>query len=145
MALRASLSPAGAKRQREMSSLITDIRHNQANITICFHLKDLTLAYKIRTYIGYGTITRIKNRQACKYVLTNKFGIKKMVSVLEGKLLVPSKIERCVLLRESLAHCDINCSSDTSSSAEQVSPACEDKPLGTSPGEDSQRGPVASH
>lgn len=78
---------------------LTDIRHNvpKPNITICFHLKDQSLAHKIRQYIQYGTITKIKNKNAIKYVLTKKFGIIKLLSVLSGKLLVPSKIERYVL------------------------------------------------
>ena len=43
---------------------LTDVRKNQPNITICFHQKDISLAYKIRGILNYGTVSKIKDKDA---------------------------------------------------------------------------------
>lgn len=76
----------------------TDVSTNNPNLTICFHLKDISLAYKIKKYITYGTVSKIKDKNACKYVLTNKRGFTKLLPVLYNKLLHIEKQKRFKLL-----------------------------------------------
>lgn len=76
----------------------TDILINQPNLTICFHKKDISLAYKIKTFIKFGTISKIKNKNACKYVLTNKKGFFKLLPLLQNKLRHVEKLRRYFLL-----------------------------------------------
>ena len=76
----------------------TDILKNKPNLTICFHIKDISLAYKIKTFIQYGTVSKIKNKNACKYVLTHKDGFKKLLPLLENKIKHLEKLRRYFLL-----------------------------------------------
>lgn len=75
----------------------TDIRQNTPNLTICFHLKDISLAYKIKQFLRYGQVTKIKNKQACKYVLTNSKGFKFLLPLLNGKFKHKIKKQRYFL------------------------------------------------
>jgi hypothetical protein len=59
---------------------------SQPKLTICFHLKDIHLAYKIRTLISYGTVSKIKNKNSCIYVLTNHNGFLFLLPLLFNKL-----------------------------------------------------------
>ncbi len=70
----------------------------QPNLTIAFHIKDIHLAYKIRSFINFGTVSKIKNKSVCKYVLTNKNGFIFLLNLLEGKLFHQKKQERYRLL-----------------------------------------------
>jgi hypothetical protein len=56
------------------SPFVENVSLFQPNLTICFHIKDVHLAYKIRTFLTFGTVSKIKNKNACKFVLTNKNG-----------------------------------------------------------------------
>jgi hypothetical protein len=76
----------------------TDVLVNQPNLTICFHIKDISLAYKVRSFLNYGTISKIKNKNACTYVLTNKFGFFKLLPLLNNKLKHQDKLKRYFLL-----------------------------------------------
>ncbi len=76
----------------------TNILDNQPNLTICFHIKDISLAYKIRSFLNYGTISKIKNKNACTYVLTNQFGFLKLLPLLNNKLKHQDKLKRYFLL-----------------------------------------------
>jgi hypothetical protein len=72
--------------------------NNQPNLTICFHIKDISLAYKIKNFLHYGTVSKIKNKNACTYVLTNKFGFIKLLPILHGKIKHIEKFTRYILL-----------------------------------------------
>ncbi len=69
----------------------------QPNLTICFHEKDVSLAYKIKSLIGYGTISKIKNKKAHKYVLTNSKAFKRWLPHLNN-LRTKRKLERYLAL-----------------------------------------------
>lgn len=61
-----------------------DISKHKPKLTITFHLKDISLSYKIKNFIQYGTVSKIKNKNACTYVLTNKFGFFKLIKILDN-------------------------------------------------------------
>jgi LAGLIDADG endonuclease len=77
----------------------TDVtKSGKPNLTIAFHIKDISLAYKIKSEIGAGTVSNIKNKKACKYVLTNKQGFLFLLPLLHNKLQHSTKIHRYNLL-----------------------------------------------
>ena len=76
----------------------TNVLKNKPNLTIAFHNKDISLAYKIRQFLGYGTVSKIKNKNACKYVLTNSSGFIKLLPLLKNKLQHIEKYNRYLLL-----------------------------------------------
>jgi hypothetical protein len=76
----------------------TNILNNQPNLTICFHIKDISLAYKIKSFIHYGTVSKIKTKNACTYVLTNKLGFFKLLPILFNKIKQDEKLKRYFLL-----------------------------------------------
>lgn len=82
----------------------TDVSKHKPNLTICFHIKDIHLAYKIKSFLGYGTVSKIKNKNACKYVLTKKQGFLRLLSLLKNKLRHLEKIRRYLLLYQYYFH-----------------------------------------
>lgn len=61
-------------------------------IVICFHEKDQSLAYFIKSTIGFGKVSKIKNKRAFKYVLTKKSGLIFFCRLIYNKLMISSKI-----------------------------------------------------
>lgn len=55
-------------------------------LIIVFHKLDISLAYYIKSYIGYGTIKKIKNKNAYIYVLSHKKGIEKVLLLINNKI-----------------------------------------------------------
>lgn len=56
---------------------------NQPKICICFHQKDVSLAYKIKEFIGYGTVSKYKGKRAFKYILTSRLGLVKFCRIVK--------------------------------------------------------------
>lgn len=73
---------------------ITKKSSSNPNLTIAFHIKDISLAYKIRSFLAAGTVSNIKDKRACKYVLTNSKGFLKLLPLLHNKLQHSTKIHR---------------------------------------------------
>ncbi len=76
----------------------TNVSKTQPKLTIAFHMNDISLAYKIRQFLRFGTIAKIKNKKAYTYVLTNRFGFLRLLPLLYGKLQHTLKKERYALL-----------------------------------------------
>ena len=71
-------------------------KHNP-RFCITFHIKDLPLAKKIQSIIGYGFI-RIKNKEnACVLTISPLEGLIKIINLINGKLRTP-KINQLYLL-----------------------------------------------
>jgi LAGLIDADG endonuclease len=77
----------------------TDVtKSSKPNLTIAFHIKDISLAYKIKSFLDAGTVSNVKDKKACKYVLTNSKGFLKLLPLLHNKLQHSTKIQRHNLL-----------------------------------------------
>ncbi len=68
------------------------------NLTIAFHIKDIHLAYKIRSFLSFGTVSKVKNKNSCVYVLTHPIGFIFLLKILENKLQHKLKQQRYFLL-----------------------------------------------
>ena len=63
-------------------------------ISISFHLRDLEDALKLATNFGYGNIYRITNKKAIEWKISNKAGVIKFISLIDGNLRTLHKINQ---------------------------------------------------
>jgi hypothetical protein len=63
-------------------------------IEIKYNKEDISTAYYIKKRIGYGSV--LKNKNSVKYVLTHSIGIKKVFSLINGKLLGQPIIDKLI-------------------------------------------------
>lgn len=64
---------------------------SQNQLVICFHKEDVSLAFYIKKQIGYGRVSRIKDKNGVKYVISSKSGITKVISLINGKMRTKEK------------------------------------------------------
>lgn len=55
-------------------------------LIITFRESDISLAYFIKSYIGYGTVKKVKNKNAYLYTLIHKKGIEKVLLLINYKI-----------------------------------------------------------
>lgn len=55
-------------------------------IEITYHESDASLAYYIKSFIGYGNIYKVKDKKALNYVVGHIDGRRKIVELINGKL-----------------------------------------------------------
>ena len=63
-------------------------------ITIAFHINDVSLAYYIKGILGYGTIKKIKDKNAYVLNVTKPDGRLKILNLINGKLRTPNKLNQ---------------------------------------------------
>uniref|UniRef100_UPI0022383EAE LAGLIDADG endonuclease n=1 Tax=Ramaria cf. rubripermanens TaxID=2016387 RepID=UPI0022383EAE len=63
---------------------------------IDFHMDDISSAYYIKKRIGYGSVLFLKNKNSVRYVLRHSLGLKKVLSLINGKLLGQKKIDQII-------------------------------------------------
>jgi hypothetical protein len=61
---------------------------------IAFHKEDTFLAYFIKKQIGYGSVLKLKNKNSVRYVLRHSEGLKRVISLVNGKFLTDNKIDQ---------------------------------------------------
>lgn len=69
---------------------------NQNQLIISFHIQDIRLAYFIKSRLGYGSVKKIQNQRAINYVISNKEGIEKVISLINGKIRTPIKYNQII-------------------------------------------------
>lgn len=63
-------------------------------LEIAFHENDTFLAYFIKKEIGYGSVLKLKDKRSVRYVLKHSEGLKKVLSLVNGKFLFIEKINQ---------------------------------------------------
>jgi len=63
---------------------------------IIFAENDISLAYLIKSYIGYGHVYKIKDKRAVRYICKNKKGLSIILSLINGKLVSKPKYDQLV-------------------------------------------------
>lgn len=74
-----------------------NLQHSPPQFEIIQNLRDLDLLYNIRTSIGYGSIVKRleTNRRVGVYqIIGNREGLKKLISIFNGGIRLPHKLER---------------------------------------------------
>ena len=74
----------------------------QQQLVIVFSSLDVKLAYYIKSIIGFGNVRKIKNKKAYLYIISNKEGIVKTISLINGKLRTSNKFNQ--VINNILAH-----------------------------------------
>lgn len=68
----------------------------QQQLVIVFSELDVSLAYYIKSRIGFGQVKKVKDKNACLYVLSNIDGIIKVVNLINGKLRTYNKYKQVI-------------------------------------------------
>jgi hypothetical protein len=68
--------------------------NKQPQLVIAFHSFEVRCAYWIKSMIGYGSVRKVKAKQAYTYVLTHRDGLRKVAELVHNKLRHPSKIDQ---------------------------------------------------
>jgi hypothetical protein len=63
-------------------------------LVIVFHELDSSLAYYIKSKLGFGNVYKIKNKKAVKLVIAHKNGLVKILQLINGKLRTESKLQQ---------------------------------------------------
>lgn len=63
-------------------------------LVIAFNELDASLAYYLKTKIGYGNVYKIKNKKAVIFVISNREGLVKVLKLINGKLRTLNKLEQ---------------------------------------------------
>ena len=65
---------------------------NQKQLVIVFHNLDVSLAYYIKKRLGYGSVKKVKNKNAVIFVISTKKGLEVVFNLITGKLRHINKI-----------------------------------------------------
>lgn len=65
-------------------------------LIIVFSAPDAFLAYNLKTKIGYGNVRKVDNKGAYIFVISNKAGILKILSLINGKIRTTSKYNQII-------------------------------------------------
>ena len=71
-------------------------------IVICFAIKDISLAYYLKKRIGYGSIQKIKDKNAVNLVIAHTKGLIKVYNLICNKLVINHKVQSLSFLAQSL-------------------------------------------
>jgi hypothetical protein len=64
----------------------------KGNIIICFHSRDISVAYYVKKVVGHGHVRKIKNKNAWIYNCTNNAGNVLIVNLIWDKIRHPNRI-----------------------------------------------------
>ena len=67
---------------------------NQQQLVIVFNSLDASLAYYIKNRIGYGSVKKVKDKNAFLLVISAKKGLEKVITLINGKLITENKINQ---------------------------------------------------
>ncbi len=75
---------------------------NKKQLVITINNKDISLAYYLKSKIGYGNIYKIKNKNVINLVIANKLGLIKVINLINGKIRKISKLNQIINLINNL-------------------------------------------
>jgi hypothetical protein len=68
----------------------------QQQLVIVFSAPDVSLAYFIKSRIGFGQVKKVKDKKAYLYIISNKDGILKAINLINGKLRTNNKFKQVI-------------------------------------------------
>jgi hypothetical protein len=75
-------------------------------LVIVFHTLDVSLAYYIKNKIGFGSIKKVKNKNAFILIIAAKEGLKKVITLINGKIRTDNKFNQ--IIHNILSHKSFN-------------------------------------
>lgn len=72
-----------------LAGLIDSVGHFNKipHLVITFHINDISLAYFLKSSIGFGTVRKVRGKAACRYVLCHRLGLAKVAELLQARSL----------------------------------------------------------
>ena len=67
---------------------------SKQQLVIAFHSLDASLAYYIKERLGYGSVKKVKNKNAFILVVAAREGIKKVINLINGKIRTENKFNQ---------------------------------------------------
>ena len=67
---------------------------SRQQLVIAFHSLDVSLAYYIKKRLGYGSVKKVKNKNAIILVVAAREGIKKVINLINGKIRTENKFNQ---------------------------------------------------
>ena len=67
---------------------------SKQQLVIAFNSLDSSLAYYLKKQIGYGSISKVKNKNAVILVVTAVKGVEKVINLINGKLRTSNKLDQ---------------------------------------------------
>lgn len=68
--------------------------NKQLQLVIVFSDKDVSLAYFIKSYLGFGSVRKIKDKKAYIYVIASKEGLLKIINLINNKIKTTYRYEQ---------------------------------------------------
>jgi hypothetical protein len=75
---------------------------SKQQLVIVFNLLDVQLAYYIKKQLGYGTVRKVKDKNAVILIVASRKGIELVISLINGKFRTTSKFTQ--ITNSILAH-----------------------------------------
>jgi hypothetical protein len=63
------------------------------SLVIAFNALDASLAYYIKSQLGYGSVKKVKSKKAVIFIITKREGLEKVINLVNGKLRIQYKID----------------------------------------------------
>jgi hypothetical protein len=67
---------------------------SKQQLVIVFHLLDVSLAYYIKSKIGFGSVRKVRNKNAFLLIIAAKEGLKKVITLINGKIRTDNKLNQ---------------------------------------------------
>ena len=67
---------------------------SKQQLVIVFHSLDAPLAYYLRTRLGFGTVRKIKDKNAYLLIVAARKGIELVINLINGKIRLESKFDQ---------------------------------------------------
>ena len=80
---------------------------NQQQLVIVFNILDVSLAYYIKGKLGFGTVRKIKNKNAYLFIISSKPGIEKTLRLINGKIRTENKFNQINNILNSTKYADL--------------------------------------
>lgn len=61
-------------------------------LVVCFHEKEIHTAYYLKKKLGYGIVSKVKNKKAVKFIMAHTLGLEKVCALVHNKLQHKQKI-----------------------------------------------------
>jgi hypothetical protein len=68
----------------------------QQQLVIAFHAFDVSLAYYVKKRMGYGSVYKVKNKNAYILVIASHAGLEKIIELVNGKLRTKDKYDQVI-------------------------------------------------
>ena len=67
---------------------------SKQQLVIVFHSLDASLAYYIKKRLGYGSVKKVKNKNAIILIISAKEGMEKVINLINGKIRTENKFNQ---------------------------------------------------